>query len=429
MDLINKLKIKVNIKTVGMLFLILIIVLMFLSKTIYNHNLTKVTATAPFSGKLNKYETTSGIVDWANIEEVYSKVGATIEEILVDEGDKVIEGQPLFYLSYDEDEINNKLNEIQINKNKLNIEIENLEMKINEIKAIISNQKLSNELEKLVGQINSVEDEYSKFQILYEEGAISKNELENSKNKLDNLKNDLESLKKDYKDNLVTLEQNLKSKKLDLASLSNQEEIYKKDLSDYENNTVIVAPTDATIVSIPVKKGQTINSNQLLISFGVGNDFEIVADIILNNNFIVVGDVCELVNSSHVIEGVVTKISPKENKKQVTVTIESNEVTSGETFELVFSKESTTSFTLVPNGAVNKDNDGYFVYQIGKRKGILGDEFYVKKTPIYIGDADNENTVVTKGIDFFEPIVLLSDRSFSDGEVVKVENVGDFFAD
>lgn len=128
-------------------------------------------------------------------------------------------------------------------------------------------------------------------------------------------------------------------------------------------------------------------------------------------------------------EGIVTKVSPEENNKQVTVALKSDDVTMGETFDLEFSKESTTSYTLVPNGAINKDNEGYFIYQIKKRKGILGGEFYVKKVPVYIGDSDDENTVITKGIGFFEPIVLLSDRPLSDGETVKVANAGDFFAE
>lgn len=443
MDAINKINMKLDIKVVGALLIALLIILLFLSKTIYYYNLPKVTAVSPVSGKLNNYETTSGIVNWANVEEIYSEAGGTIEEILVDEGDEITKGQPLFHISYDEDDITSKLKEIEINKKKLHVEIEDIELKIKDAKNIISNPtsakdlvKIENQINKMESQINSAEDEYSKLKILYEEGAISKKELDNGKNTLQNLKYDLQSLKNDfenvyetYQDDLKTLEQDLKSKDLDLANLTNQEELYKKELSDYENNTVIAAPKDATVISIPVKKGQYVNPNQLMISFGVGNDFEIVSDISLDNNFIAVGDACQLINSIHTFDGIVTKISLNENNKQVTATFKSDEVTLGETFEIEFSKESTTSYTLVPNGAINMDNEGYFVYMIKKRKGMLGDEFYVKKTNVYIGDSDNENTVITKGIDLFEPIVVLSDKPYSDEETVKVENVGDFFAE
>lgn len=443
MDGISKIKNKLDVKIAGALFLGLLVILMFLSRTIYNHNLPTVTAASPSSGNLNKYEATFGIVNWANVEEIYSEVGGTVEEVLISEGEKITKGQSLFRLSYNEDDVNNKLKEIEINKNKAYVDIENLELKISETENIISDPasagdlvKISNQIDKIEGQIKRSEDDYSKLEVLYDEGAISKKDLDNSKSALENLKYDLQGLEndyknlyEDYKNNLITLEQNLKLKNFDLDNLIDQEEIYKKALSDYENNAVIVAPKDATVISIPVKTGQYINSNQLIISFGVGNEYELECDITMDNNFIIAGDTCELVNTSHVLDGVVTKVSPGENSKKVAISFSSDEVTDGETFDVEFSKESTTTYTLVPNGAVNKDSDGYFIYQIKKRKGMLGDEFYVKKVPVYIGDSDNENTAVTKGIDFFEPIVLFSDKPFSDAETVKVENVGDFFAE
>lgn len=317
MDVINMLKTKVNIKAVGGLFIVLLVILMFLSKTIYNRNLPKVTAVSPISGKINKYEIVSGIVDWENIEEMYSEVGGIIEEILVNEGDKVTKGQPLFRLSYDEDEIKSKLKEIEINKSKLYIDLENLEARINDTKNIISNPALAKDLEKIMNMINKVEnqikvseEEYAKLEILYENGAIPKKELDNSKNALENLKYDLLGLKNDYKiayesykDNLISLEQNLISKKFDVDNLVNQEEIYKKTISDYKKNTVIAASKDAVVISIPLKTGQYINQNQLMISFGIGNDFKIVADVPIDNNFIAVGDICNLTNSSHTLEG------------------------------------------------------------------------------------------------------------------------------
>ena len=84
---------------------------------------------------------------------------------------------------------------------------------------------------------------------------------------------------------------------------------------------------------------------------------------------------------------------------------------------------------LVPNGAVNMDSDGYFVYYIKKRRGILGDEYYADRITVYVGDSDNENTIITRGITFFEPMVLLADKPLSNGDTIKVKNEGDFFVD
>ena len=82
---------------------------------------------------------------------------------------------------------------------------------------------------------------------------------------------------------------------------------------------------------------------------------------------------------------------------------------------------------LVPNGAVNKDKDGYFLYVLKTREGILGKEFFVEKSIINIGDSNIENTIIEKGITYFEPIVLISNKLFLDGETVNIKNEGDFF--
>jgi len=82
---------------------------------------------------------------------------------------------------------------------------------------------------------------------------------------------------------------------------------------------------------------------------------------------------------------------------------------------------------LVPNGALNQDNDGYFVNQIKRRDGILGEEYYLERLDVYIGDSDSKNTAILQGITFFEPIALISDQPIAPGDVISVSNVGDFF--
>ncbi|QHI73537.1 hypothetical protein [Aminipila terrae] len=60
---------------------------------------------------------------------------------------------------------------------------------------------------------------------------------------------------------------------------------------------------------------------------------------------------------------------------------------------------------------------------------MLGKEYYVEKLKVYIGDNDNENTIITKGITFFEPVVLLCNKELSAGDTIILENEGDFFAE
>jgi len=147
----------------------------------------------------------------------------------------------------------------------------------------------------------------------------------------------------------------------------------------------------------------------------------------LDNNFVQAGDTCKLKNTNHSFEAEVSKIELTETAKIVTVTLQSDEISSGETFDITFEKQSSESYTLVPTGALNLDNDGYFLYQLKRRDGMLGNEYYAQKLRVYIGDNEDENTAITKGMSYFEPVVLTSNKSFSEGQTLNLSNVGDFF--
>jgi hypothetical protein len=123
----------------------------------------------------------------------------------------------------------------------------------------------------------------------------------------------------------------------------------------------------------------------------------------------------------------VSRVKPSDRGKSVSITVRSGEVRPGESFDIVFEKNSAAAYTLVPNAALNHDNDGYFLNQIKRRKGILGEEYYTERLDVYIGDSDRTNTVIIRGITFFEPVVLRSSQAVVSGGAVSLVNPGDFF--
>lgn len=425
---------KINIKTIGFLFIIFLLLTIFFLKTIYNHDLPVAIAVLPQNGKLEKIEKTSGIANWANIEEIYGEVSGKVEGILVEEGETVSKGQELFRLSFDEEEVHRKLNELEVSRSKIGVDIEKINMKMEQTEAKIADLKEEAHAQERA-EIRKEEENLEKLKILYEAGAISKEELNNAQYKLQSLYDSLTEKEDEkskqlraYEDELEAFHQDIRTKELDLENISIQQGTYHEILGKYEQYTVIYSPQDATIISIPIKSGQRVNENQLMVSFGVGTEYEIECNVSLDNNFVAVGDPCELSNTSYRVEGTVTKITPMENMKQITVSLRLEEGSMGETFDVVFEKESEKAYTLVPNGAINQDNDGYYLYQIKQREGIMGKEYYVEKLRVYIGDCDDTNTVITKGVNFFDPIVSLSDKPISEGVTVKVKNEEDFFA-
>jgi len=561
---------------IGGVILMLLLALLFFSKTIYNYSLPAVTGVSPKRGRLSKVETAAGIVAWSGVENIYAEFGGNISEILISEGDRVNRGQPLMVFNYNIDDLNAKIRDLDASREKLKMDIDSIMNK--KEKAYSSMRKLDGssesnyeltqirnrmdkreddykkakeqktedyerskrqrdtayeremaqkekEFEKIARKVEDYndalskleteynetkrnkEEEYEKQKLLYEAGAVAKRDF-------DVLTEELESLTKNYNDRVRELtdahdseigtskddyeyslgilaedygyssriaeedyisalarlaeefeydwanlqaeydnklesqagqlndydfeidsyNRELRLKEIDLAANAEQLSKYKGMLSDYTANTVFYAPEDCTVISVPFNRGQNVNENQLLLSFGLEAEYKIECEVSLENNFIEIGDTCRLSNATNSLTGVVSRISPNDRVKVITVSVDPEQDRAGkmaanETYDIRFEKQSTEQYLLIPNGALNRDGDGYFVYTIERRKGIMGNEYFVRKESVYIGDSDSENTVVTSSLNSFRPVVLLSSKPFSEKDTVRITNEGDFFAD
>jgi hypothetical protein len=230
-----------------------------------------------------------------------------------------------------------------------------------------------------------------------------------------------------YEAEAEDLERSLALKRMDLENLRLSRESIVEMLRDYRDNAVITAPAAGMILNLAAERGKFFQENAFLVSIGVGEEFVVECAISLDNNFVNPGDTCQLSNASHVLKGAIWRVRPTAQGKTVSISIVSEEVNDGETFEVTFEKSSAASFTLVPNSAINQDNDGYFLYQIMRQKGIMGEEYRLERLNIFIGDSDHQNTAIIRGIVFFEPIVLVSNKALSPGITVTLKNPEDFF--
>ena len=146
----------------------------------------------------------------------------------------------------------------------------------------------------------------------------------------------------------------------------------------------------------------------------------------MNVNFINSGDIVQLRNANQALTGIVRQVILSANEKTAVIIIQSDLVKDGENFEIAFEKKTAAVNIIVPNNAINQDYNGYFIYMIKRRRGILGDEYFVERQNIFIRESDTQNTIVVRGITFFDPIVLNSSKALSPGMSVKLRNVRDF---
>ena len=459
----------------GGVFAALLAVLMFFSGTIYQYDLPKVSAGRPNNGYLSKRETSSGYADWETIGKLNSPVSGKIAEVCVGEGDIVEAGQVLFRMSFDRTEAERRLREIDNSRAKLEIDLQGLYLRMERTRRTIAEQiasqadarsqyektamkeTTSNDLALMDIDIRKAEQTLSDTLILYEAGAATAREIttaqealetlylrrettvrsleEQAETKADTLETqarNITSYDKSIADSKADLEQyelDLQSRNLDMAGYDLQCEQYLDTLAEYDKYGEIYSKFDGIVLSVPVEAGQDVAVNAPMATIGVGASYIVECSISIDNNFVFLGDSCELSNTAHIFYGDIISIAPGDRGKALKIRVTSDEITAGETFNLTFERRSDVRYTLAPNGALNQDSDGYYLNVVRKRDGLLGSEYYLERLDVFIGDSDSQNTVILDGIRFFEPIVLTSDKSVQPGDIITLINEADFFAD
>jgi multidrug efflux pump subunit AcrA (membrane-fusion protein) len=424
---------RINKGTGGAVLLALLCALVFFSRTVYYYNLPEVSGVRPFRGFLNKIEIASGIADWAELDPVYAVLGGIVDAVFVSEGDTVEAGQPLFALRFEVEAAERKLREISNSIEKIKRDLEYTAAKLETISRALDETEDDGAAEAggaenpeesrsdLVSlDLNSSRRALREAEFFYGLGAKSRADVETARNNLAALFLKYESEKTD-------LEFSLGAKNIDLQNLLLQEASCRDILEDYRAYGVIAAPAPGFVASLYVKKGMYVQDKTLAASIGRTGELSLECTVSRENNFIIPGDSCELSNSARVLEGIVYRVKPSAGGKVVSVRALSGELMPGETFDVIFEKSGAVPQTLVPNAALNQDNDGYFLNRIKRRRGILGEEYYVERLDVYVGDSDGANTVIIRGITFFEPVVLRSAGAVVSGGTVSLLNPGDFF--
>ena len=478
----------INKKSVSITVVAMLGLLIFLSGTIYNFNLPSVTAGMPERGQLNYLEITTGSVNYARVDEVFARVDGWVSDVLVLAGETVTAGQPILEMDFRgaDVEVNDNIQKaydnyheqmasLQLTKERNALELEknaanqsNLELQLDLLahETFRADSVSDFEIRKNEQEIEVAQTKLDQVQILFDAGAASRQELTQAQESLNTLLSVQNNLKTLYEESqqrvafqqsdfdeglekqarelnyqLDMLARERESRKLDNDQVAAQEASLKSALERelatletkkriYEQSRLITAPAEGVLVDLTVVSGQYVPNNQLMLTVGRDDVFIIETEISAQNSFVTTGMEVVLYNGTKSLKGTVASVVPNELFKAVRINIDpalEAELTAGETFTIEFEQTSSEVFVLVPNGALNMDSDGYFVNLVKKRDGIMGAEYYTEKLSVHIGEADSNNTAVIKGINFFEPIVVLSDRAFVEGETVNLRNVGDFF--
>ena len=353
------------------IFIVVMLALTFFSRTINNFTLPKVTYETPASGALIKDITGIGSVQAKSVRDLYVQTNMRVTEVMVEVGDAVKQGQIL-----------------------LTLDVSDIEIRL---------MNVQNALQTAQQNLEKAERHYGNSQILYEAGGLPANDLADAKMNFDSARMNYETAKKS----------------LDKAVKDN------RDMS----KGMVKAPCDGIVIKLNFSEGMTATASQPLYRIAdIGGGFQFVATVNISAaEYLESGDGAEItINSLNdkMIQGKVKQIRDNQQqigvKKDVDIDIPSDGLVGGESGTANIKKNIGFYKTLVSNSAVGQDIIGYFVYVLKERKGPLGDEYYVQKVEVSIGDSDNTKTAVLSGITAMDKVISYSDKPLDEGSSVMI---------
>lgn len=344
------------VKKIAIIFLVLIVILTFCSKSIYNLLIPEVEVVVSTYGNLENNYYYQGTVDYKDKGTVFSRGNWIIEEVYVKGVEIVKAGQPLAKINQDE---------LILNEKKLWNEILQIEDSIREIR----------KLEKI---------DYNELQIKLNELEIAKIEYNNLRNGL----NENGEILSPVAGSLVEVNCEEGVQVLENTKLF---EIIE------ENSEIIISWTGDIIESSNINAGKRVNID-------IANKGETIY---------LEGEIYKkVIQGEDNLNRFYASINEKDLKGAV---LQKNQRVNISTSE----KTEDYSYLVPKQCLIEKDNKEY-INIILEKEGAFGKEYYIEELPVDVIAEDNFYVALKELPQYVRKIVISSSSSISNGEKVRV---------
>lgn len=205
------------------------------------------------------------------------------------------------------------------------------------------------------------------------------------------------------------------------------------ELEEKINQTEIKATASGYVYNLILEEGTVMEKNQTIGYIIPEYDRECTATFSFPSDVasrLSIGDKLD-VTSGYVDSCTIINIKPDpanpRDYKEVKCTVDDPYAFPGESITVRADKSNKDYDCVIPSSAVNKDNSGYFVYQIVGSSSPLGDKYTVKRVDVTVQDDDGTYAAISGDkLDKDAMIVVRSEKPLEDGERVRLE---DFDAD
>ncbi|MFA6988889.1 MAG: efflux RND transporter periplasmic adaptor subunit [Candidatus Gastranaerophilaceae bacterium] len=258
--------------------------------------------------------------------------------------------------------------------------------------------------------------QYARYNALYEKKSVSQQDLEKYTDSLNKATADLEA----------NTAQILSQKSAILVAKSN----YEKAVANIQQQSTILqyyeikAPYSGIVGDIPVKIGNYITENTVLISITQNNPLEVNVGLPVEKVFdIHKGMTIDVFDNNNNVIGTskISFISPRVDTATQTILVKSNlanpkEILKADQSVKVRVIYSQSPGILVPTGAVSHIGAQDFVYTLVNK----GNQFFAKQQPVKLGELQGDKYAVISGLKIGEQIVSAGVQKLMDGAPVTI---------
>ncbi len=426
-------------RTMG-IFIGIVLILTFFSKTIYNFNLPTVTVEIPKNGKLVDVIEERATITYLDSYNIYAETSGKIKDIFVEVGSRVKKGQTLISLELNINDIEQFSQDIQKKEQDIELLTVKLKNSLSEIQNIKSDlTAIKNETYVLPKKseyeldINIAEKALKDKQELFDLGTASSSEVDEAKRNLDRANMQYQQYIQSEKDNKMEL---LKNKQEEISDLPIQVKNAQLELEQLKKKLArakkgeIYAETDGIIKAIKAGEGMIIATNDILLEITEFSN-ELKAELLIDEeklNLISEKSVVEVM-----IKGVAKNLkgeisdmeSVAEEKQKVTIKIKNVEHNlSGKIATIKIKTESEPYSSVIPNYALRKEASGYYLLVLRDENSIFGKRYTANKVSVNLLNSDNTLSAI-EGLTLAEPIITASTSPIENGSSVKFSGDGD----
>lgn len=416
------------VRSAAAIFISIILLLTFFSKTINNFLLPVVEVENAYSGTLENEITAQGEVSPLNTETINSYGAWKIKQLKVKEGDSVKKGDILAVIDSGD-------SELEIKKMELNIIKLKDDLKLYKNKANTSTiDSLKDDLETAKIAIDKAEKKLQEQKALYSYDAVTKESVEQAEEVLDTAKRDYESKQKALKQKEEELKKEGEDFQTNVSQKEHELEVGRLELENLKNNLpkngVIKSPVTGTIKSVSIENGSTASSGQKLFEI-IRNEAGYCVKWTLNSE--AAGQINkkdsvtfkisepESMELTSIVEG--KKYSAESGAYEYSASLKDKkgQLEIGQKVDVLAKKSSKQYQMLVPNGSVIEEGGKKCIYLLKTKDGIMGEEQYVEKLEVNVIESDDfDSAIEGGGITSDDKIVVTSSKALSDKVQVKL---------